>query len=76
MHHVGVVLTGKDVAGSSHVGSKLINFVKPPIDHLPHEIWIAKIPMTKSSASVSLKRGNLRSVPRTQKPSRFKRRTR
>ena len=43
VHHVGVMLAGEDVAGPSHVGGNLIDFVEAPIDHLPHKIRIAKV---------------------------------
>ena len=43
MHHVGVVLAGEDIAGPSHVGGELINFVKAPIDHVFHKVLVAKI---------------------------------
>jgi hypothetical protein len=47
MHHIGVVRASEDVARSSHVGGKLINFIKPAINHVSHEIGIAKIPNHK-----------------------------
>ena len=43
VHHVGVVLTGENVTGAAHVGRQLVNFVKPPIDHISHKIRITKI---------------------------------
>ena len=43
VHHVGIVFTGEDVAGSAHVGCKLIDFVEAAVDHMPHEVWITKI---------------------------------
>ena len=32
MHHVGVVLTGEDIAGATHVGRELIDLVEAAID--------------------------------------------
>ena len=43
VHHVGIVFTGEDVAGSPHVGRKLIDFIEAAVDHMPHEVGIAKI---------------------------------
>ena len=43
MHHVGIVFTGEDVAGSAHIGCELIDFIEAAVDHVPHEIWITKI---------------------------------
>jgi len=43
MHHVGVVFTREDVAGSAHVGRKLIYFVEAAIDYMFDEVGIAKI---------------------------------
>ena len=43
MHHVGIVFTGEDVAGSPHVGGKLIDFIEAAVDHMPHEIGITKV---------------------------------
>ena len=43
VHHVGIVFAGEDVAGAAHIGRQLIDFVEPAVDHVAHEIWIAKI---------------------------------
>ena len=42
MHHVGVVQSGKDVAGAAHVGGELIDFVDA-IDDIGNEVWIAQV---------------------------------
>jgi hypothetical protein len=44
VHHVGIVLTSKDVASSAHVGSKLVYFVIPAINYLSDEVWITQVP--------------------------------
>ena len=43
VHHVGIVFTGEDVAGSAHVGRELIDFIEPAVDHVSHEVRITKI---------------------------------
>jgi hypothetical protein len=43
VHYVGVVFPGEDVAGSSHVGCELINFIEAAVDHLSHKVGIAKV---------------------------------
>jgi hypothetical protein len=43
VHQVGIVLTGKDVAGAAHVSRQLIDFVEPPVDYIFHKIRITKI---------------------------------
>jgi len=32
VHHVGVMLTSKDVTSATHVGFKLMNFIKAAVD--------------------------------------------
>jgi hypothetical protein len=54
---------------SRHSSSELISFVEAMIDHLAANVQIPQIAHNMSSALVSLKRGYLRSEPRTQKPS-------
>ena len=43
VHHVGIVFTGEDVAGSAHVGRELIDFIEAAVDHMPHEVGITKV---------------------------------
>src|SRR5262249_13594431 len=43
MHHISVVFSSKDIAGPSHIGGKLINFVKAPINHVFYEGLVAEI---------------------------------
>src|SRR5262245_54859108 len=43
MHHIGVVFSGEDIAGPSHVSGELINFIKAPIDRMFYEILVAEI---------------------------------
>jgi hypothetical protein len=33
MHYVGVVFTSEDITSTTHIGSKLIDLVKAPIDN-------------------------------------------
>jgi len=33
VHDIGVVLTGEDIAGATHIGSKLIDLIESAIDH-------------------------------------------
>ena len=72
VHHVGIVFAGKDVTRRRPY--------RRPADRLRRtggrsrcgrNSGSRRSPMTKSSASVSRKRGNFRSTPRTQKPSAF-----
>jgi hypothetical protein len=43
MHHVRIVLAGENIAGSSHVGSKLINFVKAAVNDMSYERLVPKV---------------------------------
>ncbi len=47
MHHVGVVLSGEDVAGAAHVGGELVNLVETTIDNLFAECSVAQITADK-----------------------------
>src|SRR5450432_3829369 len=41
------MLAGEDITCPAHIGSKLVNFAKAPIQDLPTEIGIAQIPDRK-----------------------------
>jgi hypothetical protein len=43
VHHFGVMIPGKDIAGATHIGSKLINFVKVLIEHMSDKALISKV---------------------------------
>ena len=73
VHDVGVVLAGEDVAGAAHVGRELIDLVEAAVDHCRQKSGSRRSPTTKSSAFVSAYSWRLRSTPRTQQPSCFRR---
>ena len=76
MHHVGVVLAGENVAGAAHIGGELIDFVKPPIDHLSDKVRITKITDHEIIGLGFAEARKFEIAPRTQKPSRLSRLTR
>jgi hypothetical protein len=43
VHHLGVVLSGKDVSGAAHVCGQLIYLVEFPVDHLAAKERISKV---------------------------------
>src|SRR5690348_10835042 len=43
MHYVRVVLTGKDIARTTHIGGQLVYFVESMVDNVSAEILIAQI---------------------------------
>ena len=63
MHHIGVVLAGEDIAGPSHVGGELINFVKATIDDMFHEVLVAKVADDKVIGLGLAEAGKLEVVP-------------
>jgi hypothetical protein len=75
MHHICVMLAGENVASSPHICGELINFIKPTVDHVFYKILVAEIADHKVVSIRLAEAGDLRSVPRSQNPSCFKRRT-
>ena len=43
MHDIGVVFADKYKPGSPHIDRQLVHFAEAAVDHLPAEVWIAKI---------------------------------
>ena len=44
VHHVGVMLAGKNVTGTAHVGRQLIDFVESTVDRRMADILATQIP--------------------------------
>ena len=65
------MLAGEDVAGASHVGGELVDLVEPAVD----DVGRSKVAQIADDEVIGrrAKPGNLRSTPRTQKPSCFRR---
>src|SRR5215467_8200917 len=43
VHHIGVMIPGKDITGPAHIGSKLIDFVKVLIQHISGNALISEV---------------------------------
>jgi len=43
VHNIGVILANKYKSGPAHIRRQLINFVKPAVDDVFTEVWIAKV---------------------------------
>ena len=43
MHHVGVMLAGKNIAGAAHIGGELIDFVEAAVDDSAAKALISQI---------------------------------
>jgi hypothetical protein len=43
MHEVSIMLAGKDVTGSSHVGSQLIYFIEAAVDYVSNDVLVTQV---------------------------------